>query len=166
MLCSTSKTRPLATKNQTKRTAPESSRVGAEEDPSAVKMVMIRPETTTSNDSTVQENTRATSASLATAADHKLQICTCGWRKVTSFRGLRSHQGKKGCLRGERQGPCIDYFLWKGSNQSNEAHQLDENHSLEGISTLVTEEANSSTTSGGSNITGGTHPNSPTCSRA
>lgn len=39
----------------------------------------------------------------------------------------------------ERQGPRIDYFLRKESSQSNEAYQLDEIHSLEGISTPVME---------------------------
>lgn len=99
-------------------------------------MVTTGPETTTSKDTT---------ASPATAADHQLQICSCGWRKATSFQGLRVHQGRKRCLTEERQGPRIDYFLRKKSSQSNEAHQLDENHSLEGISTPVMEEANSST---------------------
>ncbi|KAE8299863.1 hypothetical protein D5F01_LYC02281 [Larimichthys crocea] len=106
-------------------------------------MVTTGPETTTSKVSTVQENTTATSSSLATAADHKLQICSCGWRKITSFRGLRIHQGKKRCLSEKSQGPRIDYFLQKESNQSNEVHQLDENHSLESISTPVMEEGNS-----------------------
>lgn len=76
MLCSTSETPRSATKNQTKRTPPDSARAGAEEDSSTDKMVTTGPETTTSNDSTMQENTTATSASLSTAADHKLQICT------------------------------------------------------------------------------------------
>ncbi|XP_054914440.1 E3 ubiquitin-protein ligase TRIM21-like isoform X2 [Poeciliopsis prolifica] len=26
-----------------------------------------------------------------------LQVCHCGWSKVTSYHGLRTHQGKKGC---------------------------------------------------------------------
>lgn len=125
-------------------------------------MVTTGPETTTSNDSRVQEKTTATSASLVTAADHKLQICTCGWRKVTSFRGLRIHQGNKGCLRGERQGPRIDYFLRKESNQSNEAHQLDENNSLHQHPCHRRGKLKYRT-SGGSNINDGTHPNSPTC---
>ncbi|XP_061566141.1 neurofilament heavy polypeptide-like [Cololabis saira] len=30
-------------------------------------------------------------------ADLSLQVCHCGWTKLTSFRGLRIHQGKKGC---------------------------------------------------------------------
>ncbi|XP_047192061.1 uncharacterized protein LOC118288647 isoform X3 [Scophthalmus maximus] len=32
-----------------------------------------------------------------------LQVCHCGWNKVTSYQGLRIHQGKKGCTpRGAR----------------------------------------------------------------
>ncbi|KAL6460670.1 hypothetical protein MHYP_G00306360 [Metynnis hypsauchen] len=107
-------------------------------------MVSTGPETTTSKDSTAQEDTSATSASFVTTADHKLQICSCGWRKVTSFWGLRIHQGKKRCLSKESQGPRIDLFLRKESNQSNEVHQLDENHSLESISTPVRDEENPS----------------------
>ncbi|KAL6468443.1 hypothetical protein MHYP_G00241200 [Metynnis hypsauchen] len=107
-------------------------------------MASTGPETTTSKDSTVQEDTSATSASFVTTADHKLQTCSCGWRKVTSFQGLRIHQGKKRCLSKESQGPRIDLFLRKKSNQSNEVHQLDENHSLESISTPVREEENQS----------------------
>ncbi|XP_065806188.1 uncharacterized protein [Labrus bergylta] len=26
-----------------------------------------------------------------------LQVCSCGWSKVTTYQGLRTHQGKKGC---------------------------------------------------------------------
>lgn len=26
-----------------------------------------------------------------------LQLCHCGWSKVTSYHGLRTHQGKMGC---------------------------------------------------------------------
>ncbi|KAL6475304.1 hypothetical protein MHYP_G00163440 [Metynnis hypsauchen] len=76
------------------------------------------------------------------AAGHSLQVCTCGWVKITSFRGLRTHQGKKGCLREQRRGPRIDqYFLRsKQSNQSIEAQRRDKNQSSQSISTPVTEE--------------------------
>ncbi|KAE8284701.1 hypothetical protein D5F01_LYC16134 [Larimichthys crocea] len=62
-----------------------------------------------------------------------------------NIRGLRIHQGKKRYLSEKSQGPRIDYFLQKESNQLNEVHQLDENHSLESISTPVMEGANSGT---------------------
>lgn len=45
----------------------------------------------------------------------------------------------------EGQRTRIDYFLRKRSNQSNEAQQLDVNHSLQCISTTVMEDVNSST---------------------
>ncbi len=51
------------------------------------------------------------------AARHSLQVCTCGWAKITSFSGLRIHQGKRGCLREQRQGPHIDQYFLR-SNQS------------------------------------------------
>lgn len=141
----------IATKRQQKRTPLESTRVGAEEDSSAD----IGPETTLSK-SIMQESATAIVTATAATAGHKLQICACGWRKVTSQLGLRIHQGKKRCLREERQRPCIDYFLRKGSNQLNEAQQPDANHSLQCISTTVMEQVNSSTVQ---------HPTSQTCSR-
>ncbi len=51
------------------------------------------------------------------AARHSLQVCTCGWAKITSFSGLRIHQGKRGCFRKQRQGPHIDQYFLR-SNQS------------------------------------------------
>ncbi|PWA19145.1 hypothetical protein CCH79_00019252 [Gambusia affinis] len=32
-----------------------------------------------------------------TLSDMSLQVCHCGWSKVTTYQGLRTHQGKKGC---------------------------------------------------------------------
>ena len=80
-------------------------------------------------------------------AGRSLQVCPCGWAKIISFRGLRTHQGKKGCLREQRQGPRIDqYFLRSNqSNQSIEAQRRDKNQSSQSISTPVTEEENTST---------------------
>lgn len=103
------------------------------------------PEMTTSNSSVEQERTTASAEATSAAVGHKLQICVCGWRKVTSYLGLGLHQGKKGCLREERQRLHIDYFLRKESSQSNEAQQLDTNHSLQCISTTVTEAGTSNT---------------------
>lgn len=105
-----------AKKKQRKKTPPEFARAGAEEDSSADNMVLSRPETTTNTDSTVQENTVVTSAPTG-AADHKLQTCTCGWRKITSHLGLRIHQGKKRCLREERIGSgAVEKKLWETVN--------------------------------------------------
>lgn len=78
-----------------------------------------------------------------TAAGHSLQVCICGWTKVTSVTGLNIHQGKKRCLGKQSQGPHIDqYFLRSNtSNQSSEA-QRDKNQSSQSISTPVTDEGN------------------------
>lgn len=36
-----------------------------------------------------------------------LQVCLCGWQKVTSIKGLRTHQGeKKKCLVKKGQSGC------------------------------------------------------------
>lgn len=96
-------------------------------------------DTTTSKNS-VHETTTA-------VAGHSLQVCTCGWAKITSFRGLRTHQGKRGCLREQRQEPRIDqYFLRSNqSNQSIEAQRRGKNQSSQSISTPVTEEDNTIT---------------------
>ncbi|KAJ8392682.1 hypothetical protein AAFF_G00073560 [Aldrovandia affinis] len=94
----------------------------------------------TTNKNTAHEITTA-------AAGHKLQVCSCGWEKVTLAKGLKIHQGKKRCLREQRQGPRIDqYFLRSSqSSQSNEAQRWDTNHSSQSISTPVAEEVNTST---------------------
>ncbi|TKS68811.1 putative ATP-dependent RNA helicase DDX5 [Collichthys lucidus] len=92
---------------------------------------------------TMSKNT----AHETTAAGHSLQVCTCGWAKVTSVTGLKIHQGKKRCLGKQSQGPRIDrYFLRSNtSNQSSEAQRRDKNQSSQSISTPVTEEGNANT---------------------
>ncbi|KAJ8397350.1 hypothetical protein AAFF_G00438990 [Aldrovandia affinis] len=94
---------------------------------------------TTTNKNTAHE--------ITAAAGHKLQVCSCGWEKVTSAKGLKIHQGKKRCLREQRQGPRIDqYFLRSSqSSQLNEAQRRDTNHSSQSISTPDAEEVNTST---------------------
>lgn len=86
-------------------------------------------EMTMSNKSTAHESATVVSMTTATKAGHKQQICPFGWRNVTSYLGLRIHQGK--CLKEEKQRPCIDHILGKESNQSNEVEQLETNHSLQ-----------------------------------
>lgn len=96
-------------------------------------------ETTTSKN-TAHEST-------TTAAGQALQVCLCGWSKITSARGLKIHQGKRGCLRQQKQGPRIDqYFLRSNeSNKSSEAQRQDENQSSQSISTSEAEEESTST---------------------
>src|SRR4029434_11362083 len=69
---------------------------------------------------------------------YKLQSCICGWEKVTSTRGLKIHQGKKGCLKKGQQGSRIDsYFLRSRSSQSTEVQQQGQNHCLQDINIPV-----------------------------
>lgn len=142
--CSILETPALATTRRQKRIPQESARAGVKEDSLADSMVMTGLETTTSNQSTAQESTTTRVTVSTVATGHKLQICPCGWRKITSYRGLRIHQGKKRCLNEGGQRPRIDYLLQRESNQSSEAQQLDANHSLQCISTTVSEDFNSS----------------------
>ncbi|XP_029931565.1 uncharacterized protein LOC115376213 [Myripristis murdjan] len=47
-----------------------------------------------------------------TSADMSLQQCHCGWSKVTSYQGLRTHQGKKGCTPQGMRIPQSDQYLF------------------------------------------------------
>ena len=107
----------MATKTQQKRIPSESARERAQEYSSADTMVTDP----TSRKSADQESTTGTVMATSVAAHHTLQIFACGWRKITSYHGLRIHQGKRKCLGNQRQGPRIDYLLPKESSQSNEA---------------------------------------------
>ncbi|KAJ8010151.1 hypothetical protein DPEC_G00072000 [Dallia pectoralis] len=131
---------PIATKSKQGNIPLEPARAGAQ-DGSINDNKVIDPGT----DMTMSKNTAL--ETTTTAAEHSLQVCTCGWAKITSFRGLRAHQGKKGCLREQGQGPRIDqYFLRSNqSNQSIEAQQRNKNQSSQSISTPVTEENSTST---------------------
>ncbi|XP_035530843.1 uncharacterized protein LOC118337835 isoform X2 [Morone saxatilis] len=45
-----------------------------------------------------------------------LQVCHCGWSKVTSYHGLRTHQGKMGCTpRGVKVEESEQQYLWGAS---------------------------------------------------
>ena len=69
------------------------------------------------------------------------QVCPCGWQKVTSVKGLRTHQGKKKCVAKKGQSSRIDqYFLRSQSSQSDEVQRQGENHSSQDISNAVTQE--------------------------
>lgn len=108
------------------------------------RMTPLEPAATDpGTNTTMSKNT----AHETTAAGHSLQVCTCGWAKVTSVTGLKIHQGKKRCLGKQSQEPRIDqYFLRSNtSNQSSEAQRRDKNQSSQSISTPVTEEGNAST---------------------
>lgn len=74
---------------------------------------------------------------ITTAKGLSLQVCFCGWVKVTSFRWLR-----RGCLREQRQGLRVDQYLLRSnqSSQSIEAQRPEKCQSSQSISTLVTED--------------------------
>ena len=122
-----------ATESQVRNIPLEPARAGAQ-DGSPTDHTATDPgtETTTIKKNTAHETT-------ATAAGHTLQLCICGWEKVTSARGLKIHQGRKRCLGGQRQEPRIDqYFLRSNqSSQSNEAQRQDTNHSSQSISISI-----------------------------
>ena len=110
---------------------PESARAGAQDDSSADHMVTDPgTETTTSQMiSTVVDGATA-------LAGHKLRSCICGWRKITSEKGLKIHQGRKKCPRELSEGPRIDHYFLRGrANQSSEAQRQDIHHSPQGIRT-------------------------------
>lgn len=129
-----------ATESEQRNIPPEPARAGAQDGSMTDSMVTDSGTDMTTSKNTAHETTTA-------AAGHSLQVCTCGWAKITSFRGLRTHQGKRGCLREQRQGPRIDqYFLRSNqSNQSIEAQRREKNQSSQSISTSVPEEDNTST---------------------
>ncbi len=131
---------PNATENEQRNIPLEPARAGAQDGSMTDSMATDPGTDMTTSKNTAHETTTA-------AAGHSLQVCTCGWAKTTSFRGLRTHQGKRGCLREQRQWPRIDqYFLRSNqSNQSIEARRRDKNQSSQSISTPVTEEDNTST---------------------
>ncbi|TWW53622.1 hypothetical protein D4764_0122140 [Takifugu flavidus] len=69
-------------------------------------------------------------------AECKLQSCICGWKKITSEKGLKIHQGRKKCLRELSEGPRIDHYFLRGrANKSIEAQWQDNHHSPQGIRT-------------------------------
>ena len=74
-----------------------------------------------------------------TLEEKTLQVCPCGWQKVTSIRGLKTHQGRRRCLAKKGQCGRIDqYFLRSRSNQSDEVQQQVENHRLTDINSTAT----------------------------
>ncbi|XP_015241800.1 PREDICTED: uncharacterized protein LOC107092039 [Cyprinodon variegatus] len=46
-------------------------------------------------------------------SDMSLQICHCGWNKMTSYRGLRIHQGRMGCTPKGAAIPKEEQKFWK-----------------------------------------------------
>ena len=132
---------PLTASNISKRKTPlESARAGAEDDSSADYTV-----TNPGLAMTTAENIGTPSA--VSAAGQELQVCVCGWSKVTSRKGLKIHQGRKKCLQDTRQGPRIDqYLLRERPSKASDAQWQDLTHSTQSINTPEAE-SNTSTTS-------------------
>uniref|UniRef100_A0A3B1JD36 Reverse transcriptase domain-containing protein n=1 Tax=Astyanax mexicanus TaxID=7994 RepID=A0A3B1JD36_ASTMX len=86
------------------------------------------------------------SSQVPSAEGLNLQVCSCGWSKVTSIRGLRIHQGRMKCLENVRPGPRIDQYLLRDrSSQASEAQRQDSTHSPMSINIPVAEYAASTT---------------------
>ncbi|XP_078147684.1 putative E3 ubiquitin-protein ligase TRIML1 [Centroberyx gerrardi] len=47
------------------------------------------------------------------SANMSFQVCHCGWSKMTSYQGLRIHQGKMGCTPTGMRIPESEQYLWK-----------------------------------------------------
>ena len=131
---------PSATESSQRKIPLEPARAGAQDGSTIDNMA-----TDLGTNATMSKNTEH--EAIMSAAGHSLQVCICGWAKVTSTKGLKIHQGKRQCLGKQRQGPRIDqYFLRSNrSNQSIEAQRLVKNQSSQSISTPVTEEGSTST---------------------
>ncbi len=130
----------MATKYSKRKIPLESARAGAEDD-SPIDNPVIDPGMNTTTNQIIGM------AHIASTVRQELQICSCGWSKVTSIRGLKIHQGRMKCLKEVRPGPRIDtYLLRERSYQSSEAQWQDTTHSPPSISTPVAEEVSLSAT--------------------
>lgn len=62
-----------------------------------------------------------------------LRKCACGWEKVTTFRGLRIHQGKSKCGQKGQQQPCTaPAGETRGTKSRVENHRADGPNAAEG----------------------------------
>ncbi len=95
---------PNATESEQRNIPLEPARAGVQDGLMTDSMVTDPGADMTTRKNTAHETT-------TTAARHSLQVWICGWAKTTSFRRLRTHQGKRGCLREQRQWPRIDQYF-------------------------------------------------------
>jgi hypothetical protein len=121
----------MATKSSKGKIPLESARAGAEDD-SSVDHTVTDP----GMETTMNQMFSTGIDGVTALAGHKLQSCICGWKKITSEKGLKIHQGRKKCLREPSEGPRIDHYFFRGrANQSSEAQWQDIHHSPQGIRT-------------------------------
>ncbi|XP_050931404.1 proteoglycan 4 isoform X4 [Lates calcarifer] len=58
-------------------------------------------------------------------AEMSLQVCHCGWSKVTTYQGLRTHQGRMGCtMKGVRVAESDQQFMWTNVELTNAQKDL------------------------------------------
>lgn len=109
---------PRATKSQQRKIPLEPVRAGAQ-DGSTIDNTATDPGTdTTTSKNTAHEAT-------TTAAGHSLQVCSCGWEKITSAKGLKIHQAKKKCLRVQRQGLALTSTSYEATSQISRVKHSD-----------------------------------------
>ena len=83
----------LATDTTLRKTPLESARAGAEDDSPTVDLAFD-----SGMDLTTSKENMSVEGSSLEVGGKRLQVCLCGWQKVTTLRGLRIHQGRKRCL--------------------------------------------------------------------
>ncbi|XP_008277955.1 neurofilament heavy polypeptide-like [Stegastes partitus] len=56
-------------------------------------------------------------------SDLSLQVCHCGWTKMTTYQGLRIHQGKKGCTAKGGKVPKKEQYDWNNPYEAEVDHR-------------------------------------------
>ncbi|KAK5893322.1 hypothetical protein CgunFtcFv8_006205 [Champsocephalus gunnari] len=56
---------------------------------------------------------------ITSTSDKSMQICHCGWSNVTTYQGLRTHQGKMGCTPKGMGIPESEQFRFTGYKYTN-----------------------------------------------
>ncbi|KAL7877268.1 hypothetical protein SRHO_G00039130 [Serrasalmus rhombeus] len=121
----------MATKTSERRIPSESARARAKDD-----SLMDLTATDNGMERTMRNVISSTVDKRVPVPELTLQSCICGWKKVTTSKGLKIHQGWKKCLKEPSEGPRIDqYFLRSGENKSSETQWQDKHHSPQGTKT-------------------------------
>ncbi|XP_054864025.1 uncharacterized protein LOC111576698 [Amphiprion ocellaris] len=56
-------------------------------------------------------------------SDLSLQVCHCGWSKMTTYQGLRIHQGKMGCTPKGMRIPKEEQYKWNEQQEAEADHR-------------------------------------------
>lgn len=122
----------IATKTTRGGIPPDSARAGAQDDSLTDHTVVDFGTKTTMTPMMISMASDGGTA----LSGHKLQSCICGWKKITSEKGLKIHQGRMKCLKELTNGPRVDHYFLRGrANQSIEAQWQETHHSPQGIRT-------------------------------